>query len=42
MILNGYYEYHKITCNKDDCPSKRSVLKTTKITKLLLGIYNLR
>ena len=39
MTLNGFYEYHKLICTKEECPSKRKTLKTTKTTKLLKGSY---
>jgi hypothetical protein len=39
MVINGFYEYHKLICNKEDCPAKRKLIKTTKTTKLLKGNF---
>ena len=35
IALEGFIEYHKFICKREDCPSKRKVMKTTKITKVL-------
>ena len=42
MLLNGFFEYHKLTCMKEDCPSKRAVIKTTKTTiKIVIHLKRL-
>ncbi len=35
ILLDGYIETHRGTCNEEDCPLKQK-LKTTRITKSLI------
>jgi PAS domain S-box-containing protein len=37
ILLDGYIEIHKQTCNKDDCPLKQKVVKNSRLTKSLLN-----
>lgn len=37
ILLDGYIEIHKQTCNKEDCPLKQKVLKNNRLTKTLLN-----
>lgn len=34
-MLDGFIDYHRNFCNKDDCPTKRRIMKTTKFSKAL-------
>lgn len=33
--MDGFLDYHRTLCNKDECPSKRRIMKNTKFTKQL-------
>ena len=35
ILLDGYLEIHKQTCNKEDCPLKQKVLKNNRLLKTL-------
>ena len=37
ILLDGYIEIHKQTCNKDDCPLKQKVMKSSRLTKTILS-----
>ena len=33
ILLDGFLDFHRTMCNKEDCPSKRRIMKTTKFSK---------
>ena len=35
LVLDGFINHHRNLCNKDDCPSKRRIVKTSKFSKML-------
>jgi hypothetical protein len=35
ILMDGFLDYHRSICAKDDCPSKRRIMKTTKFSKML-------
>lgn len=37
ILLDGYIEIHRQTCNQDDCPLKQKVLKSNRMTKSLMS-----
>ena len=37
ILLDGYMEMHKQSCNKDDCPLKQKTLKNNRFTKNLMS-----
>jgi hypothetical protein len=37
ILLDGYIEIHKQTCNQEDCPLKQKTVKNTRIAKNLLS-----
>jgi len=37
ILLDGYIEIHKQSCNKDDCPLKAKVVKNNRFTKNLMS-----
>jgi hypothetical protein len=37
ILLDGYIEIHKQSCNKDDCPLKQKVVKNNRFTKNLMS-----
>jgi len=37
ILLDGYIEIHKQSCNKEDCPLKQKVVKNNRFTKNLMS-----
>jgi len=37
ILLDGYIEIHKQSCNQDDCPLKQKVVKNNRFTKNLMS-----
>jgi hypothetical protein len=35
IAIDGYLDYHRMICNKEDCPAKKKLMKTTKFSKML-------
>lgn len=33
VMLDGFLDFHRSQCNKEECPSKRRIMKTTKFSK---------
>lgn len=33
VLLDGFLDFHRQQCNKEECPSKRRIMKTTKFSK---------
>lgn len=37
ILLDGYIEIHKQSCNQDDCPLKQKAVKNNRFTKNLMS-----